>query len=301
MSKAIWLMVLASAALAVMSLQVKTLSSAIGVAETVFLRSFVHLLLLVPVLLKLRIGLARDFKPILLVRGAFGYVGVLCFFYSLRSLPVSISILIAWTSPIFTILVSSVLSREKISPYAGLAIAVTMAGLYIFLAPQHLENTVQPKLLLVALLGAVSAGVSYAVLKKTDPGTSPHSVAFFFSLVALLASTPATLAHAMLPRLQLWLPILILGVGAAIYQYSVARAYLIAPAAKVAPMSLLTPLLGGVLDRVWLGQMLAPHQLWGGGLMLLGIGLIHFRAAWPQRLAHLPGSWTAPARYRHSS
>ncbi|MBI3555814.1 MAG: DMT family transporter [Deltaproteobacteria bacterium] len=277
-SKAIGLMLVASLALALMSVQVKTLSVQLGVHEIVFLRSLMHLVLLVPILLGLRVPLARDFKPVLILRGALGYLGVLCFFYSLRSLPVAFAILIAWTSPLFTVLASMVLLRERLSASVAAALLITLGGLYVFLSPGQATQLPQLRLLLIAFGGAICAGVSYAVLKKTDPRTSPHSVAFYFSGFALLACILRLPGHFEPPRSELWLAILVLGGGAAVYQYSVARAYQIAPALKVAPLSLLTPLLGGLLDRIWCGQVLAMHQLWGGALMLAGIGLIHCRA-----------------------
>ncbi|MBI3541776.1 MAG: DMT family transporter [Deltaproteobacteria bacterium] len=285
MKTAARLMIAASLSLALMSIEVKSLSSSIGTNEIVFLRSLVHLAVLVPILINLRVSLPAEFNRLLLLRGALGYVGVLCLFVSLKSLPVGFAILIAWTSPLFTVLFSSLLARERPAATFLVALGVAAAGLAVFAAPgagapgSGFTEGVRASSLLIGLVGAMSAGASYALLKRAGSSASPHTVAFFFSLVALMASAPQALAHVQVPQFSQWLPIAAVGSCAAFYQYAVARAYQLAPAAAVAPFSLLTPVFGAGLDWVFFGTSLFGHQLVGAGIILVGLVLAQARPA----------------------
>lgn len=276
-------MILASMALVALSIQVKILFKSFCTSEIVFFRSLIHLLILAPVLIFSRVNLLREINRLVLFRGVLGYLGVYCLFFSLRQMPAGFAILLAWTAPLFTVVASSVWNKERVPRIAIASILLALFGLLEFLVRRPGELTtrivgdfaVAPHLVVIALLGAMSAGVSYAVLKRTGPGASPHAVAFYFSLVALLISVPGTLMGFQWPKWHSALPLVAAGVAASVYQYCVARAYQLAPVSRVAPLGLLTPLFGGLCDWAYFGQAFVAHQILGAALMVLGIALVN--------------------------
>ena len=94
-------LVLASLSFSIMTVCVKKIDDRIPIYELVFFRSIFSLLITYLIIKKKAIEPWGNNIPLLIIRGLLGTIALVCIFYSIRNLPLSISTVIQYTYPIF--------------------------------------------------------------------------------------------------------------------------------------------------------------------------------------------------------
>ena len=108
-------LVLASLFFSLMTVCVKKIDKSIPVFELVFFRSLLSLLITSFIINKRNINPWGNNKPLLILRGFLGTVALLCIFYSIRNMPLSLSTVIQYTYPIFISFFAGIFIKEKIT------------------------------------------------------------------------------------------------------------------------------------------------------------------------------------------
>ena len=135
-----------------------------------------------------------------------------CYFHTIIESGASVAVILLYTSPIFVLLLSALLFKEKITKFKIIALVLTFAGC-ILVSGAGGENHLSLKGFLIGLC----AGLGYALysifsrfaLKKYDLLT----VTFYTFLFSSVSAVPLSNAAAMIPRLNSTSVLLLCGIA----------------------------------------------------------------------------------------
>ncbi len=207
----------------------------------------------------------------LLLRSAFGTVGILGSFYAVDHLVLADASMLNKMSPFFAVLFSFLLLKEKVRLPQGLMVAGAFIGSLFVIRPTFSNMDLIPSL--IGLLGGIGAGAAYTMVRKLgelkENGTF---VVFFFSVFSCLVTAPFLLFdyHPMSPG-QLGL-LLLAGLSAAGGQFAITAAYFHAPAREISVYDYSQILFSALLGFVAFGQI--PDLLsWIGYAVICGMAV----------------------------
>ncbi|MEN8697259.1 MAG: DMT family transporter [Bacteroidia bacterium] len=262
---AVLYMMLASFIFALMNLLVKYLQE-IPVAQIVFMRSIVMLLMVLVVLKHKKIKPFGTRKKLLVFRGLFGSMGIAFFFYTLHEMPLASAVVVHYLTPIITVIVSVFITRVKIAPLRWFFFLLCFVGIYII---KDFDDRVDTLTLVVGVLGTMAAAAAYnviSVLKKTE---NHFVIMLYFPLVTV----PLVLVYIFIRQEWVWTTplnwFLLTVVGACTFfaQYFLTRAYQIGDVSKVSIISYL-----GVVYALFFGYFLFDE--WYSYIVILGLGMV---------------------------
>ena len=179
-----------------------------------------------------KIHITREQLPALLLRSAFGTVGILCNFYAVDHLVLSDASMLNKMSPFFAIICSYFILKEKITPVQGLSVVAAFIGSLFIIKPTLSNMDLFPSL--IGLLGGIGAGAAYTMVRVLGKkGTNKTLIVLFFSTFSCLVVLPFLIYdfHPMNGRQLLFL--LGAGLAAAGGQFAVTNAYCFAPAREI--------------------------------------------------------------------
>ena len=108
-------LVFASFFFSLMTLCVKNIDKRIPIYELVFFRSFISLMITLFIINLKNINPWGKNRPLLILRGVLGTLALICIFYAIRNMPLSISTVIQYTYPIFISIFAGIFINEKIT------------------------------------------------------------------------------------------------------------------------------------------------------------------------------------------
>ena len=232
-NKGIFYIILAALCFSLMSLFVR-LSGDIPSMQKSFFRNLVALVFAAIILQKekipFRAGKGNTFY--LVLRAAFGTLGLFCNFYAIDHLALSDANMLNKLSPFFAIIFSYFLLKERIALYQLLCVITAFIGTLFILRPGFNSLVTFPAL--IGLLGGLGAGIAYTMVRilSSRKEKGPFIV-FFFSAFSCLAALPFCI-FAFQP-MELWQVgyLLLAGLAASGGQFSITAAYSHAPAKEI--------------------------------------------------------------------
>ena len=162
-------LVFASFFFSLMTLCVKNIDKRIPIYELVFFRSFLSLMITLLIIKLKNINPWGKNKQLLILRGVLGTLALICIFYAIRNMPLSISTVIQYTYPIFISIFAGIFIKEKITRNIIFALIIAWIGILIILNPSQLSNiSVEIEIIsiLIAFLGAICTALAYVTVKK---------------------------------------------------------------------------------------------------------------------------------------
>ena len=217
----------------------------------------------------------RSNWPALLLRSAFGTIGLLANFYAVDHLMLSDASMLNKMSPFFAVIASFFILKEKINPVQAMTLVGAFVGALFIVKPTFTNMLLVPSL--IGLLGGLSAGVAYTMVRLLGQrGERGPFIVFVFSGVSCLVALPFLLFdyHPMTP-LQV-LTLLGAGLAAAGGQFSVTAAYTNAPAREISVYDYSQVIFSAVLGFVLFGDIPDGHSFLGYAL-IIGMALVSFR------------------------
>ena len=207
-------LVFASLFFSVMTVCVKKIDQRIPILELVFFRSLLSLLITSIIIKNKNINPWGNNKPLLITRGILGTLALICIFYSIRNLPLSISTFIQYTYPIFISIFAGIFIKENITLKIVCAIIIGWLGILVILNPTQLSNLkieISQISLFVAFLGAISTALAYITVKKLSFTENVFIIIQYFPLISILILFPFVFLNWVTPNIIeiLW----IIGIG----------------------------------------------------------------------------------------
>lgn len=268
----IFWMVLASALLSGMDAIAKWMVAALPVLQILSIRSLLVLVLLSP-LVHRQGGLAtfQTTRPGLhLLRAGIIVATIICFFESLRFLPLATVIAIGFAAPLFMTALSVVVLGERVGLHRWSAVAVGFVGVLLIVQPGGAAMVSLPALL--ALAAALLFAVSLVTLRLLARTESDSTLMVYPNLGIFLAGTVG-LPFVWQPPTAIDLG-LILAMAATLVlgQFAQLRAFRAAPVAVVAPFQYTELIWATLLGWAIWAEFPAAH-VWAGAAVVIASGL----------------------------
>ena len=264
------------AAFTVMGLIIKDISSQVSLAMMLLFRQWVVLFILVPWLLRAE---AREVRTERLgahaVRAVFALSSFACLAYAVGHLALADAVALAYTNPLWSILVSVIFLGEPVRIRRWTATVVGFAGVLCIVRP---AGQIDP-IMLVALGSAVTASLSMMIVKKLTTTESPFQILFYFTLVGSLVSLGPGIYYWQTLSLSQCAWLVTIGAVAFVGQICLTRAIALAEVTIVAPVDFLRLPFAAVFGLVLFAEVPDAWTLTGGAIIALASAYIVHREA----------------------
>jgi drug/metabolite transporter (DMT)-like permease len=141
----------------------KILSDTMDPIEIVFYRNLLGIIIILYSLKKFPKVIDRSKLHLLFLRGLFGALAMLLFFYTIAYIPLGEAVVLNKTSPFFVTILAYYLMKESISTQTFFALVVGFLGIIFIMKPFGIEISFDH---LLGVLGGFFAAAAYATIKK---------------------------------------------------------------------------------------------------------------------------------------
>ena len=266
-------LVFASLFFSLMTLCVKKIDQRIPIYELVFFRSLISLLITNLFISKRNINPWGKNKPLLILRGILGTIALLCIFYSIQNMPLSLSTIIQYTYPIFISIFSVVFIKEKITRNIIFSLIAGWFGIIIILEPTQLSNLnieLKNHTILIAFLGALSTALAYITVKKLSYTEDIYIIIKYFPLISLITLFPIVIINWITPNLNEIIWIFGIGFFTQLGQTFLTLGLKELPATVASSINYLQVLFGSLWGILIFGEIINVKFLIGSLLVLIG-------------------------------
>ena len=264
-----------AAAFAAMTAAAKLVGARLPLFEIVFVRALFSVLVTAALLRHVRSPLLGTRRPLLALRGLFGFLGLSCSFYAVIHLPLAEATLLQFMHPVFTVALAALLLGERVGRGVGVGIPFALAGVLLVVRPGFLfgfaSAPLDPFAVGVALAGAFFAADAYVTVRHlARTGEHPLAIVFSFPAVTLTLSLPLLWIDFVWPQGAEWLWLLVTGVSAQIGQMALTRGIQLLPASRATTYSYTQIVFAAGLGALLFGERPDGLSAAGGALVLLG-------------------------------
>ncbi len=231
--KGVFYIILSAAFFALMSTFIKLAGDVPFIEKSIF-RNAVAMVFAALVLIKdkAKVKPKKGDIKYLLLRAAFGTLGIVCNFYAVDKLVLSDASMLNKMSPFFAVVFSYFLLKEKASPLQWLAVIGAFVGSLFILKPSFQNMDLIPSL--IGFIGGLGAGAAYTFVRILgNRGIKGPFVVMFFSAFSCLILLPFMLLDFKPLTAFQFAMLLCCGLAAAGGQFSITAAYMHAPAKEI--------------------------------------------------------------------
>lgn len=260
---------LASLLFALMAFSVKILSVSISAAEILFIRALISIILIGSALIFVYKGRIRVHNiNMLVVRGVFGGFAVLLYFTSISRIPLSSAAMLANSYPLFAILFSAIIIKERPNLDSLLVMLVAFCGMFLILEPRFGKLDIG---YFLAVAAAVIGGVAVTSIRELRKTDSSWMIALSQMIGAGLFSMILLPASFRLPNLNEWGLLFLVGILGTAAQLAFTRPFRFIPTAEGSMVAPVYTALTVILSVLFLGEVLTMRFVIGGILVFGGI------------------------------
>ncbi len=218
-----------------------------------------------------RIKLTFTHGPLLFLRGLFGGMAILIFFWSIPKLGIGKATVLVYSFPIFGSIFSAIFLKERL----GIAQVVAMLAAFIgigLLASDH-GDTVSVWALpgrheLVTIFGAMLGGIALVLVKKLHDTDSSYAIFFAQCVIGLwIVAVPANIVPCSIGWAGGFLLVAI-GIASAVGQLLSTEGYRHLPVMKGSLLGMLVPVLNYVAGVTLFGEPISVRSIVGSALVL---------------------------------
>ena len=202
------------------------------------------------------------------IGGALAYAGTVILFVSANKLTTAANaILLQYTAPVYTALLSVWLLKEKASKLDWLTILVVLGGMSLFFLDQLSVGNIAGNI--CGILSGVTFALCAVLLRKQKDGSPLESV-ILGNILTVLIGLPFMFQSA--PTSSSWIPLIILG----IFQLGISYIFYAAAIRYVTALeAILIPVIEPILNPVWvflaMGETPGPWAFIGGIIVLFSV------------------------------
>ena len=266
-------LVLASFFFSLMTLCVKKIDNRIPIFELVFFRSLLSLIITLLIINIKNINPLGNNRPLLVLRGLLGTIALICIFYAIRNMPLSISTVIQYTYPIFISIFAGIFINEKITRNIIIASIIGWLGILIIINPIQLSNInveVEYTSIFIAFLGSICTALAYITVKKLSFTEDVYVIIQYFPLVSLITLLPFVLINWVTPNWLELVWIICIGLFTQLGQTFLTIGLKKLPASNASTINYLQVLFGSAWGILFFSEMININFLLGASLVLLG-------------------------------
>ena len=266
-------LVFASFFFSLMTLCVKNIDKRIPIYELVLFRSLISLIITLFIINLKNINPWGKNRPLLILRGVLGTLALVCIFYSIRNMPLSISTVIQYTYPIFISIFAGIFIKERITLNLFFAATIGWFGILVILNPTQLANInvdIENATILVAFLGSICTALAYVTVRKLSFTENIYVIISYFPLVSLITLFPIVLMDWTTPNWNELVWIIGIGLFTQLGQTFLTIGLKNLPASEASIINYLQVLFGSIWGILFFREIININFLLGASLVLLG-------------------------------
>ena len=183
---------------AVTDILIKFISPSMSTIQIAFVRFFLGVLILLPVMRARGEPFISVSIRVLLVRGLTGTLAFLCLLQCIAMIPLSNAMVLFYTFPLFATLFSFLLLKEPLTRREIVLTILGTVGICILINPSYHALTTGH---LFGLLAGCFAGITVVLIRKLRKTNGPLIIYFYFCLVGGLVSLPLFVVRFSIPSL----------------------------------------------------------------------------------------------------
>ena len=264
-------LVFASLFFSLMTVCVKKIDEAIPIYELVFFRSIFSLIITSLIIKKKKINPWGKNKALLILRGLLGTTALMCIFYSIRNMPLSISTVIQYTYPIFISIFAALLFKEKINFKLISALFLGWFGILIILNPyQSKLYEIDNFSIFIAFVGALTTSLAYIAVKKLSRREDIFIIIKYFPLISVITLLPIVCLNWITPQVNDLIWIIGIGIFTQAGQTFLTLGLKNLPASQASSINYLQVLFGSIWGIYIFGENITLNFVIGSLFVLLG-------------------------------
>ena len=266
-------LVFASFFFSLMTLCVKNIDKRIPIYELVLFRSLLSLIITLLIINIKNINPWGKNRPLLILRGFLGTLALVCIFYAIRNMPLSISTVIQYTYPIFISIFAGMFINEKITRNIVIALIIGWTGIFIILNSTQLSNInveIENIWVFIAFLGSIFTALAYVTVKKLAFTEDVYVIIQYFPLVSLIILMPITFINWVTPNMNDLIWIIGIGLFTQLGQTFLTLGLKRLPASEASTINYLQVFFGSIWGIIFFNETININFLIGALLVLLG-------------------------------
>ena len=161
--KGILFMLLSAMIAALSGAVAKVLSETMDPIEIVFYRNLLGVMIILYSFKRVSVSINTSKLHLLFLRGFFGTVAMLLFFYTIATIPLGEAIILNKTSPFFVSILAYYLMKESITKNTIFALIIGFIGIVFIIKPFGIEISIDH---IFGILGGFFAAAAYATIKR---------------------------------------------------------------------------------------------------------------------------------------
>ena len=263
--------VLSSLAFSLMTICVKQLGDRLPVAEIVFFRALISIVL---TLIGLRVAKVSPWGQnhgLLMLRGLCGSIALLCFFEAIANLPLASATVLQYTYPTFTALAAWLMLGEKLRKRIMLAVLIGWIGITLVVRPGWLDAGVGALPLTAVMMGlggALFTALAYVCVRRLSADEHPLVIIFYFPLLSVPITLPTMLQKGLWPQGIEWLWLIGIGLLTQLGQIWVTQALSGLPAARATSINYVQVVFAAIWGWLFFSEQLNVWIITGAALVL---------------------------------
>lgn len=203
--------------------------------EIVFYKNILGVMIILYSLKKVPVSIDKSKLHLLLLRGIFGALAMILFFYTIATIPLGVAVILNKTSPFFVTILAYYFMKETINTYTFFALIIGFLGVVLIIKPFGIEFSVDH---IMGVLGGFFAAAAYATIKKIKDIYDARviilsfmSIGVIFPLLLFLFTSYVQIQMHTDPII--WLLVVFMAISSTASQWLLTRAYSISPASII--------------------------------------------------------------------
>ena len=189
----------------------------------------------------------------LILRSAFGLIGIICNFYAIDKLTISDASLLNKLSPFFAVIFSIFILKEIADRYEWTFVIVAFIGALFVIKPTFSMEIIPA---IAGVIGGMCAGLAYTFVRQLQSnGVKGPVIVLFFSAFSSIALLPNLIFNFTPMTFEQTLSLVMAGVSAAGGQFCITAAYKNAPAKEISVFDYTQVVIAAILGFLFLDQV----------------------------------------------
>lgn len=261
-------MIFAALFFSIMAALVKLGGNRLPSQEMVMFRSIVVLILNIYLIKRYGLPLWGHNKKLLWLRGFTGFWGLSAFYYTLTQIPISDSVTIQYTSPLWTAVIATFVLKERNPLKMWAFFILAFSGVIFIVRPGFSFYT---SAALLGMGGAVCSGTAYTLVRKLRTTDHPLNIILYLPIVSIILSFPIVVKDFVMPVGWEWLTLFLMGLSTFIAQIFLTKSLHEETAAKATNVSYVSIIFSTIFGLMFWGEM--PDWRTGVGALLVFIAV----------------------------
>lgn len=254
-----------------MASAIKVVTRTLPPLEVALLRSLISIPLLFFILPKHnRLDLRSHLSKENFLRSAFGYGGFAAFVACSSKLPLTVVSSIFYTSPIYSMLLSTLLLKERQSVAAAIAATFGFLGALAIVQPRMDDFDVW---IVIGLIGAALDSLAVVMIRRLANTDTPERKALSFMLWSSVIGLPFAAPVSVWPSPSDWPLLLLIAISAVLAQVALGRGYARVRLSRAAPFDFVRLPASLAIDSMCFGTTPTLMMWLGSGLVLFGTSI----------------------------